>query len=68
MGYQHAKEMPINRHRKTSKQINSTQYTSEKLREQLPTTRKMGKQGVPAHALNWFKKQGKLWYLINEDV
>ena len=38
MGYHLAKDMPINRHRDTSKQINSTEYTPEKVYEQLLTT------------------------------
>lgn len=47
-----AREMPINRQRKTSKQINSTEYTSQKLYEQILTTKNMSKLGVLAHAFN----------------
>lgn len=40
MGYHLAKDMPINRHRKTSNLINSTEYTPEKVYEQLLTKKK----------------------------
>lgn len=40
MGYHLAKDMPINRHRETSNLINSTEYTPEKVYEQLLTKKK----------------------------
>lgn len=45
MGYHLAKDMPINRHRKTSNLINSTEYTPEKVYEQSLTTTK--KRTIP---------------------
>lgn len=57
MGYYLPREMPTNRQRKTSKQINSNEYTTKKFYKL--TTKRMDKISILAHVFNFSTKKAE---------